>query len=61
MAADWRCQHPDTAHIEMAGYPAETPIMVCLSLHNLSFDGKMLNVPLFMVDQLDRLLALALQ
>ena len=42
-------------------YPAETPIMVRLSLRNLSFDGKMLNVPLFMVDQLDRLLALALQ
>ena len=35
--------------------------MVRLSLRNLSFDGKMLNVPLFMVDQLDRLLALALQ
>ena len=42
-------------------YPAETPIMVRLSLRNLSFDGKILNVPLFMVDQLDRLLALALQ
>ena len=42
-------------------YPGETPIMVRLSLRNLSFDGKMLNVPLFMVDQLDRLLALALQ
>ena len=42
-------------------YPAETPIMVRLSLRNLSFDGKMLNAPLFMVDQLDRLLAWALQ
>ena len=42
-------------------YPAETPIMVRLSMRNLSFDGKILNVPLFMVDQLDRLLGLALQ
>lgn len=42
-------------------YPGETPIMIRLSMRNLSFDGKMLNVPLFMIDQLDRLLALALK
>ena len=42
-------------------YPSETPIMVRLSLRNLSFDGKMLNVPLFMVDQLDRLISIALE
>ena len=41
-------------------YPEETPIMVRLSMRNLSFDGKVLNVPLFMIDELDRLLALAL-
>ena len=41
-------------------YPAETPVMVRLSLRNLSFDGKMLNVPLFMVDRLDELIAMAL-
>ena len=42
-------------------YPEDTPIMVRLSLRNLSLDGKMLNVPLFMTDQLDRLLGLALK
>ena len=42
-------------------YPEETPIMIRLSMRNLSFDGKMLNVPLFMIDQLDRLLSLALK
>lgn len=41
-------------------YPAETPIMVRLSMRNLSFDGKMLNVPLFMIDELDRLLSAVL-
>ena len=42
-------------------YPDETPLMVRLSMRNLSFDGKMLNVPLFMVDELDRLLTLVLR
>lgn len=42
-------------------YPEETPVMIRLSMRNLSFDGKMLNVPLFMIDQLDRLLSLALK
>lgn len=41
-------------------YPNETPLMVRLSLRNLSFDGKMLNVPLFMIDELDRLFSLVL-
>ena len=41
-------------------YPEETPIMVRLSMRNLSYDGKMLNIPLFMIDQMDRLLGLAL-
>ena len=38
-------------------YPEETPLMVRLSLRNLSYDGKLLNVPLFMIDELDRLLS----
>ena len=41
-------------------YPEETPIMVRLSMRNLSFDGKMLNVPLFMIDQLARILGLVI-
>ena len=41
-------------------YSEETPIMVRLSMRNLSFDGKMLNVPLFMIDELDRLLSAVL-
>ena len=41
-------------------YAETTPLAVRLSLRNLSLDGKILNVPLFMVDQLDRLIDLAL-
>ena len=40
-------------------YEEETPLMIRLSMRNLSFDGKLLNVPLFMVDELDRLIGLA--
>ena len=40
-------------------YEEETPLMIRLSMRNLSFDGKLLNVPLFMVDELDRLVGLA--
>ena len=32
-----------------------------LSLRNLSLDGKVLNVPLFMVDNLDKIIGVALQ
>ena len=41
-------------------YTEATPLAVRLSLRNLSLDGKILNVPLFMIDQLDRLIDLAL-
>ena len=41
-------------------YAPETPIVVRLSLRNLSFDGMILNVPLFMIDELDRLIGMAL-
>ena len=39
-------------------YAAETPLMVRLSLLNLSLDGNVLNIPLFMIDQLDKLLGM---
>ena len=42
-------------------YPDETPLIVRLSLRNLSLDGKVLNVPLFMTDQLDKIIGIALQ
>lgn len=42
-------------------YAANTPILVRLSMRNLSYDGAMLNIPLFMVDELDRLLGLVLK
>ncbi len=41
-------------------YEAQTPIVVRLSLRNLSYDGIILNVPLFMVDKLDKLIGMAL-
>ena len=42
-------------------YTEETPLIVRLSLRNLSLDGKVLNVPLFMADQLDKMIGVALQ
>jgi len=44
----------------MSDFEAETRFGVRFSLKNLSFDGKILNIPLFMADELDRLIALAL-
>ncbi len=41
-------------------YESETPIIVRLSLRNLSLDGNILNVPLFLADKLDQLIGLAL-
>ena len=38
----------------------QTPLIVRLSMRNLSLDGNVLNVPLFMTDQLSRLIELAL-
>ncbi len=37
-------------------YDEETPLAVRLSMKNLSYDGKILNVPLFMIDELKRLI-----
>ena len=41
-------------------YGGLTPLLVRLSMKNLSFAGNILNVPLFMADELDRLMGLAL-
>lgn len=40
-------------------YDESTPILIRLSLKNLSLDGKVLNIPLFMIDELDRLIDIA--
>ena len=37
-------------------YPEETSTIIRLSLKNLSQDGKFLNLPLFMIDELKRFL-----
>ncbi len=41
-----------------AAYAADTPLKIRFSLKNLHRDGDILNIPLFMVDLLDRILAL---
>ena len=35
-------------------------MMVRLSMRNLSYDGKILNIPLFMADELNRLIRIAM-
>lgn len=42
-------------------YKDETPLIVRLSLNNLSLDGNVLNVPLFLVNKLDKLIGIALK
>jgi len=42
-------------------YSADTPIKIRFSLNNLRLDGNILNIPLFMIDELKRLLILALE
>lgn len=41
-------------------YRESTPLVIIFSLKNLSLDGNVLNVPLFMVDELDRLIDIAM-
>lgn len=41
-------------------YESETPLLVRLSLCNLSLDGNVLNVPLFLADKLDKLIGIVL-
>lgn len=43
-----------------AEYPAETKLCVRLSMRNLSFDERILNIPLYMADEAERLIAIAL-
>ena len=40
-------------------YEKDTPLVIRLSLRNLSLDGKILNVPLFMIDEFDRIIDIA--
>lgn len=40
-------------------YEKETKFAIRLSLKNLSFDGKILNVPLYLIDELDRIIEIA--
>lgn len=40
-------------------YEENTPLLIRLSLKNLSLDGNVLNIPLFMIDELDRLINIA--
>lgn len=42
-------------------YESETPIIVRLSLRNLSLDGNILNVPLFLADKLNTIIGIALK
>lgn len=42
-------------------YQNETPISIRLSLRNLSYDGKVLNVPLFLVNRIKDIIAIALK
>lgn len=40
-------------------YESETKFAIRFSLKNLSFDGKILNVPLYLIDELDRIMEIA--
>lgn len=42
-------------------FPNETKLCIRLSLNNLKLDGDVLNIPLFMADQTDRLIEIALK
>lgn len=42
-------------------YNEQTKLCVRFSMKNLSYDGKILNVPLFLVNELDRIIGIALQ
>lgn len=41
-------------------FPDQVKLCIRFSLDNLKLDGDMLNIPLFMADQADRLIGLAL-
>lgn len=41
-------------------YGESTPLMIRFSLKNLSLDGGTLNIPLFMIDEVERLIKIAM-
>ncbi len=41
-------------------YEHETPLIVRFSLKNLSLDGRVLSIPLFMIDEMDRMIEIAM-
>ncbi|MEG2380297.1 MAG: ATP-binding protein [Oscillospiraceae bacterium] len=41
-------------------YANDTPIIVRLSLKNLSLDGNILNIPLFLIDKIDKIIDIAM-
>ena len=42
-------------------FPDKVKLRVCFSLDNLKLDNDVLNIPLFLADQTDRLIGLALE
>ena len=42
-------------------YGGETPVIIRYSLKNLVLDGNVLNIPLFMIDETKKLIALAIE
>ena len=42
-------------------YEAQTKLCVRLSMRNLSYDGNILNIPLYLADELERLVNIALK
>ena len=42
-------------------YEKQTKLCVRLSMRNLSYDGKILNIPLYLADEVERIVALALR
>jgi len=45
----------------LEAYKDETKLAIRFSLNNLSYDGKILNVPLYLIDELDRIIGIALE
>lgn len=43
----------------LSEYSEQTKLCVRLSMRNLSFDGKILNIPLYLADELERLISIA--
>lgn len=45
----------------LRNYEEDTKFAVRFSLKNLSFDGKILNVPLYLIDEMDRIIGMAME